>query len=299
VAELTTADRAHVSRRMTDCKSRECEQLVHEQATEQGNIHPQFERGLTVGTLMGETMVDWAENDHSADPGPGTVPVGPGLWRNNGPPVSPMLGKAKGFFLASGDQFRPSAPPAFGSAAFLTDMAEISALSATRTPEQLATARFWNFAAGTATSSGYWNQLAAGYIEQYRLDERAAAHVLALMHAAMFDAGIGCWDAKYFYWYIRPSQVDAAITLPIGLPNHPSFPSGHSCNSAAATNVLTHFFPAHAIELAGQMRDAGLSRMYGGLHYRFDITAGQAPGAAVAQLAISIDSSDGLLSAVR
>ncbi|MGH7462943.1 MAG: phosphatase PAP2 family protein, partial [Longimicrobiales bacterium] len=62
--------------------------------------------------------------------------------------------------------------------------------------------------------------------------------------------------------------------------------------------VLAHFFPAHATELAGQMTQAGLSRMYGGIHYRFDITAGQALGAAVARLAISIDQSNGLLAAI-
>lgn len=262
-----------------------------------GQSHPHFDHGLRVGVQTGENMVERARNDHSSDPWTGTVPDG--MWRNNGPPINPMLGLATPYFLSSGKQFRPAPPPAVGSPAFEIDLDEIRMLSATRTAEQLATAQFWNFAAGTATSSGYWNQLASGYIEQYRLDERAAAHVFALMHAASYDAGIGCWDAKYFYWLIRPSQVDAAITLPIGLPNHPSYPSGHSCNSAAATTVLAHFFPAHATDLAGQKVAAGLSRMYAGIHYRFDITAGEAIGTSVAQLAIALDESKGMLSAIR
>ena len=115
------------------------------------------------------------------------------------------------------------------------------------------------------------------------------------MHAAMMDAMIGCWDAKYFYWYIRPSQVDAAITLPIGLPNHPSFPSGHSCQSAAATTVLTNFFPEQAAELKRQLELAGLSRMYAGIHYRFDIDAGQDLGTSVGEYAIRFDERQGLL----
>jgi membrane-associated phospholipid phosphatase len=255
----------------------------------------QFARGRIAGTQAGERMIAWAQSDRTADPWTGAVPVGSGLWLNNGPPVAPGLGQAKGFFLTSGDQFRPPVPPSFGSAAFLADLNEIRILSATRTPEQLAIAQFWNFAAGTKTSSGYWNELASGYVQRYRLNERAAARVFALMHAAMFDAGIGCWDAKYHYWLIRPSQADPVITLPIGLPNHPSYPSGHSCNSAAATTVLAHFFPEHRHELADQMLEAGLSRMYSGLHYRFDITAGQELGKSVAQLAIHIDKRNGLL----
>jgi membrane-associated phospholipid phosphatase len=107
------------------------------------------------------------------------------------------------------------------------------------------------------------------------------------MHAAMMDAIIGCWDAKYYYWTIRPSQADLGITLTFGLPNHPSYPSGHSCVSAAAATVLSHLFPDRAAELQSWVTDAGLSRMYAGIHYRFDITAGRGLGEAVARWAIA------------
>jgi membrane-associated phospholipid phosphatase len=103
----------------------------------------------------------------------------------------------------------------------------------------------------------------------------------------MFDALIGCWDAKYYYWLLRPSQANPAITQPLGLPNHPSYPSGHSCVSAAAATVLTHFFPDHSSELTAKVDEAGLSRIVAGIHYRFDITAGNAIGNAVGQFAIS------------
>jgi hypothetical protein len=177
----------------------------------------------------------------------------------------------------------------------LADLAEIRLLSETRRPEQLAIARFWSFPTGTPTPPGYWNQVASDFIEQHGLNEREATHVFALMDAAMVDAAIGCWDAKFFYWYIRPSQADAAITLPIGLPNHPSFPSAHSCISSAATTVLAHFFPKHAKDLQNQLELAGLSRMYGGIHYRFDIDAGQALGKSVGKYAIGFDKRRGLL----
>ena len=54
------------------------------------------------------------------------------------------------------------------------------------------------------------------------LSEREATRVLALANMAAFDASIACCDAKFTYWLIRPSQVDPAITLPIGQPLHPS-----------------------------------------------------------------------------
>jgi membrane-associated phospholipid phosphatase len=103
----------------------------------------------------------------------------------------------------------------------------------------------------------------------------------------MMDALIGCWEAKYYYWTIRPSQVDPAITLTYGLPNHPSYPSGHSCVSAAATTVLGTLFPDRAAETGAWLTEAGLSRMYAGIHYRFDIDAGADLGVAVAQWALA------------
>jgi membrane-associated phospholipid phosphatase len=110
--------------------------------------------------------------------------------------------------------------------------------------------------------------------------------VFALMHAAMFDALIGCWEAKYHYWLLRPSQANPAIPLAIALPNFPAYPSGHSCASGAAGRVLTHFFPEHATELASQVSDAGLARIVAGIHYRFDVTTGAQLGKLVAEWAI-------------
>ena len=252
-----------------------------------GNVHPQFTRGRDIGRIAGDAMVDRLRADRFTAPWTGTVPVGPGMWIANGPPAGPTFGGVVPYLLTSGSQFRPGPPPAFGSPAFLTDLEQIRTLSLTRTPEQLATAIYWNFPTGTFTPPGYWNLAAADYIEAHGLNESAATHAFALMHAAMMDAVIGCWDAKYFYWMIRPSQATTGITLPIGLPNHPSYPSGHSCVSAAAATVLKELFPDRTTELDTWVREAGLSRMYGGIHYQFDITAGQNLGRAVAEWAIA------------
>lgn len=252
-----------------------------------GKVHPQFTRGLAIGRGAGDAVVEACKNDGFTKPWTGTVPTGPGMWIANGPPAGATLGGVKPWLLTSGDQFRPGPPPAWGSPDFVAGLAEIRNLSDTRTTEQLNIALFWNFPTGTYTPLGYWNEVASDYIKAYALDERAATRTLALTHAAMMDAMIGCWDAKYYYWTIRPSQADAAITLPLGLPNHPSYPSGHSCQSAAAATVLAELFPDRAAEVDAGVTEAGLSRMYGGIHYRFDITAGNALGRAVALWAIA------------
>ena len=72
----------------------------------------------------------------------------------------------------------------------------------------------------------------------------------------------------------RP-RVVVLLPLAFGLPNHPSYPSGHSCASAAAGGVLSHFFPERAANLDAQVAEAGESRIIAGIHYRFDVVAGQ------------------------
>ena len=252
-----------------------------------GNVHPQFTRGFAIGQSAGDAMVERLKNDRFTTPWTDTVPKGPGKWIANGAPAGATFGGVRTYFLESGSQFRSAPPPTFGSPAFVAATNEIRTIATTRTPAQTASAIYWDFPAGTFTPIGYWDLVVADYVEAYSLDERAATYAFALTTAAMMDALIGCWDAKYFYWTLRPSQADPAITLTFGLPNHPSYPSGHSCASAAAATVLTDLFPARASELATWVSEAGLSRMYAGIHYRFDIDAGRELGQAVGQWALA------------
>ena len=85
-------------------------------------------------------------------------------------------------------------------------------------------------------------------------------------NAATFDAQIACFDTKFAYWFIRPSQADPAITLPIGLPNHPSYPSPHACITSALLTVLADALPGETTYLMEQVELAGLSRVYAGIH---------------------------------
>ena len=253
-----------------------------------GNIHPQFTRGVAIGASAGDALIEHVKTDGFTTPWTGTVPVGPGMWIPSAlPPAGATLGGVKPYFMTSGAQFRPVPPPVFQSPAFLSDLAEVVSVSNAITPAQLETAKYWDSPVGTHTPIGVWNSIAADYVKSGHLDERAATQVFALFQGAMFDALIGCWEAKYHYWTLRPSQADGAVKLSFANPNFPSYPSGHSCVSAAAGGVLTHFFPQKAGELNGKVIEAGMSRIHAGIHYRFDVSAGQQLGRNVAAWAIA------------
>lgn len=266
-----------------------------------GRSQRAFARGEAIGRAVGAEIVIRAQGDGFDHPFTGTIPVGPGFWTSNTTPPTVGGGQLRGvrpWFLTSASQFRPAPPPAFGSAGYLAALAEIRHISDTRTAEQIQIATFWamNAAAvnpGEPTPPGFWIQVATDGINQHAFSEREATHLYALLGATMFDAAIGCWDGKLTYWLIRPWQADPAITIvpAVGKPNHPSYPSAHSSFSSSAAEVLSAFFPDQREQLEAMVTEAGLSRMYGGIHYRFDIEAGRQLGQSVARFAIAADRS--------
>ena len=108
----------------------------------------------------------------------------------------------------------------------------------------------------------------------------------------MADTFIAIWDAKYHYWTMRP--VTAAKKLlgidlkPVLLtPPFPSYPSGHAGFSACAARILSHYFPKEAEKLDAMANEAAMSRLYGGIHFRFDDTDGLALGRRVAEATLT------------
>ena len=251
--------------------------------------YPTPESAVAIGRAVGAQMVARAEGDGFFATWTGTVPTGPGKWFSATTPVGAMVGKAKTYLLTSGSQFRPAPPPAFDSPAFNAALAEIRRIADTRTPEQRDIAVFWNLPAGTHQPPGYWNELASQLAVKRRLSERETAHTMALMNMVSYDALVASHEAKFFYWLIRPSQADPGIVLPIGLPNFPSYPSNHAALSAGMARVLAARFPSERARLEGLAEEAAMSRIYGGIHYRFDGEAGLALGRTVAAWALAHD----------
>lgn len=251
-----------------------------------GAKHQDDTAGEAIGRTVGADVIVLAATDNFNILSPGVPPVGPGFWFSSSAPIARALYGTRPFFLTSPDQLRSPPPPAFGSADYLAALAVVRNISDTRTPEQLAIAQHFNQASAPFTP-GSWNVLAVELIRKHHRTEREAARILAYTNAAAFDALIACFDAKFAYWFIRPSQADPAITLPIGLPNHPSYPSGHSCITSSMLTVLADAFPSERPLLDSLIQQAGLSRVYGGIHYPFDITAGQEIGRRAARLALA------------
>ncbi|MFN0180208.1 MAG: vanadium-dependent haloperoxidase [Gemmatimonadales bacterium] len=257
-----------------------------------------YRAGVAIGRAIGAQVVASAGTDNFNLVWTGTVPVGPGSWFSlavpPAPPIAPRLGEMRPFFLIRGSQFRPPPPPSFGSPAFLAALAEVRRFSDTRTEEQDRLAKFWALPGGFKLIPAYPNLLATDLIGKYHKSERAAAHILALINQAAMDGFIACHDTKYTYWLLRPSMADPLITLSVGLPNHPSFPSNHACVSGAQLAALGTLFPREARRLRQLADDAAYSRVVGGIHYRFDGSVGLAVGRAVAEWAVAHDVREGL-----
>ena len=253
-------------------------------ATEQ---NMSFADGEAIGEAIGAAVLAFAASDNFGLTSPGLPPVGAGYWISNGGPIVRGGLGARPFFLASGSELRLPPPPAFGSPAFTAALAEVRAFSDNRTADQVANTLFW-----VPFSGVVFNGIAADLIDRYNRSEIEAARILAYGNTAAFDAIIACFDTKYAYWFIRPTQADAGITLAVGLPNHPSYPSAHSCETGAFEGVLADAFPAER-EYLGQAADEGsMSRVIGGLHFRFDGDGGLSIGRDAARLALQRRSID-------
>ena len=241
-----------------------------------GEKKKSFAAGEAVGRLIGAAVVAYAATDRFNLLAPPANPGGAGNWTGVNP-VRGYLGM-RTFALTSDDQFRPGPPPAYLSPEFNAALAEVRATSDGLTAAQLLIAQTW-----AARGPAYMNGVASEMIVDHRRSEREAARILALANMAGFDVQAACFDAKFAYYLIRPSQADPLIKLTVGLPNHPSYPSGHSCITSAFATVLQAEFPQESDRLQAMIEEAGLARMYGGLHYRFDLLAGRELGRQVAE----------------
>jgi hypothetical protein len=175
----------------------------------------------------------------------------------------------------------------------LHELAEVREVAQRLSRKQLAIALKWNDGAGTPTPPGHWNWIAAPYIAEAQFSEVRAARALALLNMAMQDAAIACWDTKFTYFNPRPSQLDRSIRTSIGLPNFPSYTSGHSTFSAAAAEVLSHLFPSGRHQFEADADEAGISRLYAAIHYRSDIEQGKACGTTVGGYTVRFAQRDG------
>jgi membrane-associated phospholipid phosphatase len=254
-------------------------------------------RGFALGRRTGEELIARARNDGAETPFTGNMPVGPEYWVPTPPsflpPLLPGWGKVRTWNIGDPVRLRPPPPPRPGNPVFESELREVYAISQTLTPEQREIALFWADGPGTLTPPGHWNAIALELVHGHALDTTAAARVLAALNTAEADAFICTWDAKYTYWSLRPvtairPTIDPDWSPLIPTPPFPSYVSGHSAASGAASTVLSAFFPAEASQLHAWAAEAALSRLYAGIHFRSDNEAGLALGTAVGKAALDV-----------
>jgi membrane-associated phospholipid phosphatase len=144
----------------------------------------------------------------------------------------------------------------------------------------------WTDAEFTPTPIGHWNLIACDLFIKNKSSDLEIVRTLALLNRSLMDAAIVCWEAKTYYCYPRPSQIDPTINPRLPLPNFPSYPSGHSVFSSTAATVLGNIFPSEAENLNKMAEEASISRLYAGVHFQMDCDAGVVLGKKIGIMAI-------------
>ncbi len=271
--------------------------------------------GVAWGEARGMAMLAFRANDGSDAVVPYTPDPVPGRWRPTLPGFAPALlpqwGAMVPFAMARGDMFRPQPPPVLSSAAYALEFDQVKAIggttSVTRTADQSEIAQFWADGGGTETPPGHWLTIAQDVAEAEGLALEENARLFALVSLAVADAAIVAWETKYTYDLWRPitaireadtdgnaSTVADAGWLPfINTPPFPEYTSGHSTFSRSSATVLAAYFGTDAVPfttgsdaLPGVTRsyprfsaaadEAGVSRIFGGIHFASGNIAGQA-----------------------
>jgi PAP2 superfamily len=273
-------------------------------------------RSEAYGQAVAEHVLQWSETDGGATienmgfPLEYELTEGPGHWvptsliRQQQFPLLPDWGKVRTFAMPSGASCPLPAPPEYSedpNSQFFMEAMEVYETVNTATPEQKAIARFWSDDPMLSpTPPGHWISIALQALDDEDDDLDRNVEVLAVLGVALADSFIGCWEEKYRYDLVRPITVirrliDKKWESMLITPPFPEYPSGHSTQSGAAAVVLTHFFgedfafedrTAEADGLSPRTfpsfwaaaEEAGMSRLYGGIHFRAAIVEGLRQG---------------------
>lgn len=211
------------------------------------------------------------------------------------PPMLPLFGVVKPFLFDSATcvSLRPGPPPSTGSDQMQKETQEIYDFVKNPTRDHIRTVQFWADGAGTYAPPGHWDAIASEDFITKNFSEVRWARNIALLNMSLMDAAIVCWNTKYFYYNPRPTQMNPNIKTLTGIPNFPSYISGHSTFSGAAAAILSHIIPERASAYEAMAQEASLSRMYGGIHFRSDCSVGLTVGANVGKYAVQRAMNDG------
>lgn len=269
-------------------------------------------RSEAYGRQVGEAILAWSANDGGANvdnmgfPPDYKLSDGPAHWtptnliRIQQTPLLPDWGSNRTFATASGATCDLPPPPEYSEAEgsdFRKEAVEVYEAVNALTDEQRAIARFWSDDPMLSpTPPGHWISIVMQILDHEKADAARSADILARLGITVADAFIGCWHEKFRYDLVRPITyikrlIDPKWETLLITPPFPEYPSGHSTQSGAAEVVLAAFFGENfAFEDATHAADgiaprtyesfhqaaeeAGISRLYGGIHFRAAIERG-------------------------
>jgi membrane-associated phospholipid phosphatase len=164
------------------------------------------------------------------------------------------------------------------------------------------------FATKKFSPAGHWMNIVGIGAQKAGADLHTTIAAYAKTSIALFDAFIVCWNEKYISNYVRPETIINQLVDPnwqpfIQTPPFPSYVSGHSTISHAAAEVMTEYFGNIAFtdtslkefgiaerevkSFRQAAAEASISRLYGGIHYRFDLEEGNVLGRKVGELVVN------------
>lgn len=228
------------------------------------------------------------------------------------------------FVIDSAKQFAAPVPPKYSkdtASIFFKMVKDVYDVNKNLTTEKKTIAKFWDdnpfviehsghlmFANKKITPGGHWMGIAAIAAKMSNADLVKIARAYAVTAVSLFEAFISCWDNKYTWNYIRPvtvinKYIDSAWAPLLQTPPFPEYTSGHSTISASAATVLTKIFgekfaftDTSDFRYIGMKRDftsfiqaseeCSISRVYGGIHYRFTVEKSTALGNEIGKLII-------------
>ena len=265
--------------------------------------------GITIGRDVAARIVAERKSDGSDAPDAYRPKTRPGVYVPTPITASSMWPKVKPFAMTSPSQFRPLPPIALKSEEWAADYNEIKSLggkfASNRTPRQTEDGHFW-LITGPVSYYPILRQLVAAK----NMDLVDSARFMALASAAVADAFIAVFDAKYHYDFWRPitairnGDIDENPATELDLtwqpidntPMHPEYPCAHCISSAAVATVIESVLGTADIpevsmtsptapgvihrwtNVWAYAEEVALARIYAGFHYRFSTRVGQNMG---------------------
>ncbi|HET9432661.1 MAG TPA: hypothetical protein VFO37_02835, partial [Chitinophagaceae bacterium] len=244
--------------KLADSVSRMAQQLMDSRIAAGVAFPSDTRAGFDLGKRIAEKEIEHTREYVTTAQWDGKVPDKPGLWRGKFA-MFPTAGQNKPVVLESSSEFRPGPPPDFAK-----EMEEMKNYK--QTFRSLSNAFYW------ANQSWFMDNLPKKMFEQnLQLNPPRAARINAIVNVASYDAFVACWDAKYAYWGIRPSQYDTTFRPAILMtPPFPGYPSGHAAISGTMAEIYSYFFPAEKDLFHQKAKEAAESRFQAGIHFRTD-----------------------------